>query len=70
MRRSLLAVLLLPVLARAESGPPMLFQKPRQGRGAMEPRLIGGAVTEFGWRSWRSGLRCEKSLSAGSVGWA
>src|SRR5947209_20165166 len=28
MRRSLLAVLLLPVLARAESGPPMLFQKP------------------------------------------
>jgi hypothetical protein len=26
----------------------MLFQKPRQGRGTMEPRLIGGAVTEFG----------------------
>jgi hypothetical protein len=26
----------------------MLFQKPRQGRGAMEPRFSGGAVTEFG----------------------
>jgi hypothetical protein len=26
----------------------MLFQKPRQGRGAIEPRFSGGAVTEFG----------------------
>jgi hypothetical protein len=35
----------------------MLIQKPRQGCGAIEPRLIGGAVTEFGWRSARKGLR-------------
>jgi hypothetical protein len=35
----------LAVLSRAV---PMLFQKPRQGRGVMEPRLMGGAVTAFG----------------------
>ena len=27
---------------------PRLFQKPRHGRGAMEPRRTGGAVTAFG----------------------
>ena len=36
---------------------PTLFQKPRQGRGTIEPRLIGGAVTELGWRSSRKVLR-------------
>jgi hypothetical protein len=27
---------------------PMLFQNPRQGRGVMEPRCSGGAVTALG----------------------
>ncbi len=44
-------------LAVLNSAVPMLFQKPRQGRGTMEPRLIGGAVTALGWRSSRSRAR-------------
>jgi hypothetical protein len=47
----------------------MLFQKPRQGRGVIEPRLTGGAVTELGWRSSRTGLRCEKSASVSTFSW-
>jgi hypothetical protein len=35
-------------LAEASKAVPMLFQKPRQGRGTMEPRLIGGAVMALG----------------------
>ena len=47
----------------------MLFQKPRQGRGVIEPRLIGGAVTALGWRSSRSRLRREKSASVRTLSW-
>ena len=43
---------------------PRLFQKPRQGRGAIEPRFTGGAVTALGCRSSRKLLRA----GAGSVG--
>ena len=41
----------------------MLFQKPRQGRGTIDPRFTGGAVTEFGWRSSRSTLRAGAASS-------
>ena len=47
-----------PVLTNGmKAAVPMLFQKPRQGRGVIEPRLTGGAVTAFGWRSSRRVLR-------------
>src|SRR5688500_7124596 len=59
----------LPAPSLTRRAVPMLFQKPRQGRGAMEPRLIGGAVTELGWRSSRIGLRCEKSAAVSTFSW-
>ena len=43
---------------------PMLFQKPRQGTGTIEPRWMGGAVTALGCRSARKVLRAEMG-----VGW-
>ena len=47
-----------PVLTNGiRTAVPTPFQKPRQGRGVIEPRLIGGAVTAFGWRSSRRVLR-------------
>ena len=33
---------------RSSTAVPTLFQKPRQGRGTMEPRCRGGAVTALG----------------------
>jgi len=51
-----------PVLANGISAAvPRLFQNPRQGLGVIEPRLMGGAVTAFGWRSSRKVLRVETS---------